>query len=237
MAASSSPRASIPPKRYPVVVDVYGGPGVQTVRNAWTDGFDQVLASRGFLVFSLDNRGTTGRGHAFESPIFKDMGRVELEDQLVGVAHLKTLPYVDPQRLGIFGWSYGGYLTLYALTHAPDVWKAGVAGAPVTDWTFYDSIYTERYMGLPKDNPKGYESSSPLKKAGELKADLLLIHGTADDNVHLANTMSFADALTRAGRPYALQVHPRQMHGFPPERERLHRDAAILRHFEATLKP
>ena len=144
---------------------------------------------------------------------------------------------MDPQRLGIFGWSYGGYLTLYALTHAPDVLKAGVAGAPVTDWTFYDSIYTERYMGQPKDNPKGYESSSPLKKAGELKADLLLIHGTADDNVHLANTMSFADALARAGRPYALQVHPRQMHGFSPRENKLHRDAAILRHFETTLKP
>ena len=216
---------------------VYGGPGVQNVRNAWTDGFDQVLASRGFLVFSLDNRGTTGRGHAFERPLFKDMGRVELEDQLVGVAHLKTLPYVDPQRLGIFGWSYGGYLTLYALTHAPDVWKAGVAGAPVTDWTFYDSIYTERYMGLPKDNPKGYESSSPLKKAGELKADLLLIHGTADDNVHLANTMSFADASPAPAGPTRCRCTRVRCTASPPGRTSSHRDAATLRHFEATLKP
>ena len=185
----------------------------------------------------MDNRGSTGRGHAFETPIYKDMGRAELEDQLAGVDYLKSLPYVDPQRLGIWGWSYGGYMTLYVLTHAPAVFKAGVAGAPVTDWTFYDSIYTERYMGQPKDNPKGYETSSPLKKAGELKAELLLIHGTADDNVHLANTVAFADALTKAGRPYSLLVHPRQMHGFAAKENRLPRDAAILRHFEAALKP
>ena len=232
------PASFDPKKRYPVVVNVYGGPGVQVVRNGWDRGsFDQLLASRGFLVWSMDNRGSTGRGHAFETPIYKDMGRAELEDQLAGVDYLKSLPYVDPQRLGIWGWSYGGYLTLYVLTHAPAVFKAGVAGAPVTDWTFYDSIYTERYMGQPKDNPKGYETSSPLKKAGELKAELLLIHGTADDNVHLANTFAFADALAKAGRPYSLLVHPGQMHGFAAKENRLARDAAILRHFETWLRP
>jgi dipeptidyl-peptidase-4 len=117
------------------------------------------------------------------------------------------------------------------------VWKAGVAGAPVTDYTFYDTIYTERYMGTPKDNPKGYETSSPLRKASDLRAELLLIHGTGDDNVHLGNTVAFADALVRAGRPHTLLLHPRQMHGFLTRENRLHRDAAILRHLETYLRP
>jgi dipeptidyl-peptidase-4 len=160
---------------------------------------------------------------------------VELEDHLVGVEYLKSLPYVDERRLGLYGWSYGGYLTLYALTRAPGVFKAAVAGAPVTDWSFYDSIYTERYMRTPASNPQGYETSSPLKKAGELKADLLLIHGSADDNVHLANTLSLVDALIKAGRPHALLVHPRQMHAFRDKANRTARDAAILQHFETHL--
>ncbi len=227
-----------PARKYPVVVSVYGGPHAQVVTNAWEAGapFKHLLASHGFLVWSLDNRGSAGRGHAFETPIHRDMGRVELEDQLAGVDYLKSLPYVDGARLGIWGWSYGGYMTLYALTHAPDVFRAGVAGAPVTDWKHYDSIYTERYMGTPQNNPKGYESSSPLARAANLKADLLLIHGTADDNVHLANTMSFVDALVKAGRPYALLVHPGQVHGFRAKENRVARDAAILKHFETYLK-
>src|SRR5262249_2194608 len=150
---------------------------------------------------------------------------------------LKSLPFVDPDRLGIWGWSYGGYMTLYALTHAPRVFRAAVAGAPVTDWKFYDTIYTERYMGTPQGNREGYESSSPLRKAGEVRADLLLLHGTADDNVHLANTISFIDALTRAGRPYSLLLFPGQMHGFRARESQAARDAAILRHFETTLRP
>jgi dipeptidyl-peptidase 4 len=227
-----------PSRKYPVVVHVYGGPHAQLVRNAWESesASEHLLASRGFLVWSLDNRGSAGRGCAFEAPVHRDMGRVELQDQLVGVEYLKSLPYVDPARLGIWGWSYGGYMTLYALTHAPQVFRAGVAGAPVTDWKHYDTIYTERYMGTPENNPQGYETSSPLAKAGELRGDLLLIHGTADDNVHLANTMSFVDALTRAGRPYSLLVHPRMMHAFRAKENRAARDAAILRHFETYLK-
>jgi dipeptidyl-peptidase-4 len=164
------------------------------------------------------------------------MGKIELEDQLAGVDYLKSLPYVDPARIGIFGWSYGGYLTLYAVTRAPDVFRAAVAGAPVTDWSFYDSIYTERYMRTPAANPQGYESGSPLKKASALQAALLLIHGTADDNVHLANTVSFVDALTKSGRPYGLRIHPREPHAFRDKANRTARDAAILEHFETYLK-
>jgi dipeptidyl-peptidase-4 len=227
-----------PARRYPVVLSVYGGPHAQTVTNSWdaVSPLEQLLASRGFLVWSLDNRGSSGRGHAFETPIFKDMGRIELEDHLAGVEHLKSLPYVDPARIGIYGWSYGGYLTLYAATHAPDVFKAAVAGAPVTDYRFYDTIYTERYMRTPAANPQGYETSSPLSKAGDVRADLLILHGTSDDNVHFANTAAFVDALTKAGRPYALRVFPREMHAFREKANRTARDAAILEHFETYLK-
>ncbi|HUL77448.1 MAG TPA: S9 family peptidase, partial [Vicinamibacteria bacterium] len=194
-----------------------------------------LLASHGFLVWSLDNRGMAARGTAFESAIGHDLGRVELEDQLAGVAYLESLPFVDPARIGITGGSYGGYLTLYALTNAPDTFRSGVAVSSVTDWRFYDSIYTERYMGTPEANPKGYETSSPLQKAAQLKADLLLIHGSSDDNVHLANTLAFVAALIKAGRPYELQIHPRQLHGFRPKEDRVARDRAVLGHFERTL--
>ena len=128
-------------------------------------------------------------------------------------------------------------MTLYAMTHAPGVFRAGVAGAPVTDWKLYDSIYTERYMGTPKRNPKGYETSSPLAAAAALQGELLIIHGTADDNVHLANTLSFADALIRAGRPHVLNLHPGQLHGFAGKANRIASAQATLRHFETYLKP
>ena len=238
-ASLLKPAAFDPQKRYPVVVSIYGGPHGQTVTNGWgnTSPFEHLLSSHGFLVWSLDNRGMAGRGTAFESAIHRDLGRVELEDQLAGVEHLKSLPFVDPARIGITGGSYGGYMTLFALTHAPETFRAGVAISAVADWKNYDSIYTERYMGTPEGNPKGYEASSPLLKAGEVKADLLLIHGSADDNVHLANTLSFVAALIKAGRPYSLQVHPRQAHGFRPKEDRIARDRATLAHFERTLKP
>jgi dipeptidyl-peptidase-4 len=226
-----------PSRKYPVVVFVYGGPHSQVVRDAWgaTTLLDHLLASRGFLVWSLDNRGAAGRGHAWEAPLFRDMGRRELSDQLAGVRYLKTLPYVDGARIGIWGWSYGGYMTLFALTNAPDVWKCGVAGAPVTHWKFYDTIYTERYMRTPAENPAGYESSAPLTKAGEIRAPLLLIHGASDDNVHLQNTLAFVDALARARKPYELQIQPREKHGFRGADSLTFRNQAIVRFFEEHL--
>ena len=225
-----------PSRRYPVIVFVYGGPHAQVVRDLWTASLlDHYLASRGYLVWSLDNRGSWGRGHAWESAIFRSMGARELADQLAGVRYLKSLPYVDPSRVGIWGWSYGGYMTLYALTRAPDVWKCGVAGAPVTHWKFYDTIYTERYMKTPAENPKGYEDSAPLSRAGDLRATLLLIHGAADDNVHLQNTVAFVDALVKAGRPYELQIQAGQKHGFRGKSALDFRSAAIARFFEKNL--
>ncbi len=237
MARLVKPADFDPSRKYPVIVDVYGGPHAQVVRDSWgaTTLFDHYLASKGFLIWSLDNRGSWGRGHAWETAIFKETGKKELSDQLAGVKYLKSLPYIDPARIGIWGWSYGGYMTLYALTSAPDVWKCGVAGAPVTHWKFYDTIYTERYMGTPRDNPAGYEASAPLSKAKDLKAKLLLIHGTADDNVHLQNTLAFVDALTKAGRPYQLEIQPGQKHGFRGKDSLNFRNATVAKFFEENL--
>jgi dipeptidyl-peptidase-4 len=226
-----------PLRKYPVIVDVYGGPHVQLVQKQWDAKslYEQLLGQNGFLVWTLDNRGSWGRGHAWESAIFENMGKHELEDQLTGVDYLKSLPYVDASRLGIRGWSYGGYMTLYALTHAPDVFKCGAAGAPVTDWKFYDSIYTERYMRTPRENPAGYKSSSPLEAAANLKAHLLIIHGTSDDNVHLQNTINFLNALINADKPYEFHMQPGQKHGFQGDAPRTYVDQRILDFFKANL--
>ncbi len=226
-----------PQRKYPVIVDVYGGPHVQLVEKRWDGGslYERLLTQNGFLVWTLDNRGSWGRGHAWESVIFENMGKHELEDQLAGVEYLKSLPYVDGSRLGIRGWSYGGYMTLYALTHASEVFKCGSAGAPVTDWKFYDSIYTERYMRTPSDNPAGYKSSSPLEAAANLKAQLLIIHGTSDDNVHMQNTINFLDALISAGKPYQFHMQPGQKHGFQGDAPRIYVDQRILDFFKGNL--
>lgn len=226
-----------PAKKYPVIVSVYGGPHVQVIQNRWGEtGFmDHVFAQEGFLVWALDNRGSWGRGHAWESTVFKDMGRHELADQLAGVAYLKSLPFVDGNRLGIWGWSYGGYMTLYSLTHAPDVFKCGIAGGPVTDWKFYDSIYTERYMRTPQENVEGYKTSSPLAAADKLKANVLLIHGADDDNVHMQNTMNFVDALVKAGRPFNLYIQPGEKHGFRSQADRLYLNNRLLQFFKEHL--
>jgi len=139
-------------EKYPAVVMIYGGPGAQTIHNAWAGAsLDQVLAARGFVIWQMDNRGSAGRGHAFETPLYRRMGKAELADQLEGVQYLIAQGFVDPKRIGISGWSYGGFMTLYSLLNAPNVFKAGVAGAPVTNWTNYDTIYTERYLGLPSE--------------------------------------------------------------------------------------
>jgi dipeptidyl-peptidase-4 len=208
-----------PGKKYPVIIDVYGGPHAQLVQRQWGVASleDRLLAQEGYLVWSLDNRGSWGRGHAWESVVFKDLGRHELEDQLAGVAYLKSLPFVDGSRIAIHGWSYGGYMTLYALTHAPDLFKCGAAGGPVTAWKFYDSIYTERYMRTPFENLEGYKNASPLEAADKLRGKVLLIHGADDDNVHLQNTMNFINALVKAQRPFELYIQPGQKHGFHGE--------------------
>lgn len=204
-----------PSRKYPVVVYVYGGPHAQIVQERWggTSLLDHVLASKGFLVWAVDNRGSGGRGLAFESPILRRLGEVELADQLEGIAELKKRPFVDAGRLGIHGWSYGGYMTLTAATRAPDVFRAAFAGAPVTHWKYYDSIYTERYMKLPKENAAGYEATAPLTHAAKLGPKLLIVHGTADDNVHMQQSIAFADALNKARKEYVFVPFAGMKHG------------------------
>jgi dipeptidyl-peptidase-4 len=203
-----------PERRYPVLVAVYGGPHAQSVRNAWTGAsFDQVMANKGYLVWQVDNRGSFGRGHTWESAVYRNLGAIELADQKAGIEYLKTLPYANTSRMGIYGWSYGGYMTLYSLTNAPGLFKAGAAGAPVTTWRNYDSIYTERYMGLPSENEKGYISSSPVTHAGDLTAKLLILHNVEDDNVHFQNTMQMAEALETADKQFRMVIYPQKAHG------------------------
>jgi dipeptidyl-peptidase-4 len=203
--------------KYPVLVYVYGGPGIQQVRDQW-DASDylwlQMMAQNGYIVFTLDNRGSFQRGHAFETPIYHHFGKIELEDQLAGVKFLKSLPYVDGLRIGITGWSYGGTMTLIAMFNAPDVFKAGVSVAPVTDWRLYDTAYTERYMGLPQDNPEGYDDSSPVNHVTGLQEKLMLVHSTGDDNVHFTNTAELLNNLIEIGKyPANLMIFPGRGHG------------------------
>lgn len=203
-----------PKAKYPVVVMVYGGPHAQSVRNSWPGlSWDQVLAHKGFVIWQMDNRGSAGRGHGFETPLFRRTGKVELEDQKAGVKYLTSLGFVDPERIGINGWSYGGYMTLYSLLHAPEIFKAGIAGAAVTDWRNYDTIYTERYMGLPQENEEGYRLSAPVTAAANLKSKLLLIHNLGDDNVLFANAMQMMDALQQADKDFDTLIYPQKSHG------------------------
>jgi dipeptidyl-peptidase-4 len=210
-------------KKYPVLVYTYGGPGVQVVMNSWggsTFLWHEMLAQKGFIIFSLDNRGSTGRGHVFEEPIHFRFGAQELSDQRDGAAWLKTQSYVDPERIGIWGWSYGGHMTLHAMFEASNDFKVGFAGGPVTNWHYYDSIYTERYIGLPQENEKSYEASSPTEKANGLKGPLLIAHGTGDDNVHFANTLELVDTLIAKGKYAEVMPFPGRGHGVtdPPAR-------------------
>src|SRR5262249_11119295 len=154
-----------------------------------------------------------GRGHAFESPIYHRMGKTELADQLEGIQYLVSKGFADPARIGIYGWSYGGYMTLYSLFNAPDTFRAGIAGAPVTSWRNYDTIYTERYMGLPSENPEAYSASSAITYADKLKAKLLILHNMEDDNVLFQNTMQIASALEKAGKLFDMVIYPQKTHG------------------------
>jgi dipeptidyl-peptidase-4 len=203
-------------RTYPVIVYVYGGPQAQTVRDLWGDVEElwlDLLAQRGFIVFALDNRGSYNRGHAFETPVYHRLGKIELEDQVTGVEYLKKLPYVDGARIGIWGWSYGGFMTLNGMFNAADIFKAGIAVAPVSDWRLYDTIYTERYMGRPQDNPEGYKQASPGYDSAKLRGALMVAHGTGDDNVHFANTSEVLNQMIDNGRyPALLMIFPGRGH-------------------------
>ena len=223
----------------PLIVNPYGGPGAQTVRDAWIGGdlFDEVLARQGFAVLHVDNRGMANRGKAFALPIKNNLGEVELADQIASVKQaLQQFPQLDASRIGFWGWSYGGYFTLYALEHT-DIFKGGVAVAPVSDWRNYDSIYTERYMGLPKFNEEGYKKSALVNFAADLHGKVLEVHGTSDDNVHMQNTIQMVNAFINSGKQFRLMVYPRKTHGIAGTPARTHLFHMIDDHFEDILAP
>jgi dipeptidyl-peptidase-4 len=236
-AAIIRPHGFDPKKKYPVIVDVYGGPGHQAVLEAERNWLlDQWLADQGFIVVAIDNRGTPGRGRDWERALYKKFGSVPLEDQIAGLQALgKKYPELDLERVGITGWSFGGYMSALAVLKRPDIFKAAVAGAPVVAWEDYDTHYTERYLGLPKDSPDAYKEASLLTYAVDLKRPLLLIHGTADDNVYFRHTLRLIDALFRAGKDF--EVLP--LTGFthmvpdPVVTERLH--TRIAQYFQKHL--
>ena len=233
------PPGIAPGRRCPALVRVYGGPTAQTVKDSWELTQDlraQYLARQGYVVFRLDNRGSPRRGHAFESAVDRHLGSVEVEDQIAGARWLAALPYVDGDRIGIYGWSYGGYMAALAVLKAPDLFRAAVAGAPVTDWDGYDTHYTERYMGTPRDNPQGYRAASVLPLAGSLRNPLLIIHGMSDENVHFRHTARLLNALNAAHRPYDLLVFPDERHLPRALSDRVYMEERLLRHFDRALK-
>jgi len=223
----------------PLILNPYGGPGAQTIRDAWLGGdlFDQILAHQGFAVLHVDNRGMANRGKAFALPIKHHFGPTELADQIAATKQaLQQFPQLDANRIGFWGWSYGGYFTLYALEHS-DMFKSGVSVAPVTNWLLYDTIYTERYMGLPKDNEKGYHDSSPVYFGKDLHGNLLEVHGTSDDNVHMQNTIQMINNFIEAGKQFELMLYPGKTHGIGGQAARDHLFHLIDNHFLETLAP
>ena len=214
-----------PNKRYPVFMFLYGGPGSQQVVNSWgwfNYFWYQHLAQKGYIVVCVDNRGTGGRGAEFKKMTYLQLGKYETIDQIEANRYLAKLPYVDKNRIGIQGWSYGGYMSSLAITKGADVFKTAIAVAPVTNWRYYDNIYTERYMRTPQENASGYDDNSPINHVDSLKGNYLLIHGTADDNVHVQNTYEMVSALVKANKQFDLFVYPDKNHGIYGGNTRLH---------------
>lgn len=213
-----------PSKKYPVLMYVYGGPGSQTVQDRWGGAnyiWYQMLANKGYIIVSVDNRGTGARGYKFRTVTYEQLGKYETEDQISAAKYLVGMEYVDGQRIGIWGWSYGGYMSSLCLFKGADVFKTAIAVAPVTNWKYYDSIYTERYMGLPSEN-KGYDDNAPITHVDGLKGNYLLVHGTADDNVHFQNSVELVDALQQADKQFDLMIYPDRNHGIYGGNTRMH---------------
>ena len=204
-----------PAKKYPVIVYVYGGPHAQLVNMTWHNDvrwWEYYMASKGYIAFTLDNRGTENRGREFESIIHRQLGVVETEDQMKGLEYLKSLPYVDTQRIGVHGWSYGGFMTLNLMLKHPETFKVGVAGGPVVDWSMYEIMYGERYMDTPEENPKGYENSNMLNQAQKLEGKLMLIHGVQDQTVVMQHSIQFLEKCIDLGKQVDLFVYPTHEH-------------------------
>ena len=229
------PPAFDPARKYPVIYLIHGGP-----QGAWTDSWgprwnNQMFAARGFVVAEVNFHGSTGYGQKFTDAISKHWGDYPFDDLMKGLDVVARLPYVDSTRIGIWGWSYGGFMTLNALTQAPDVYRMGIAVAPVTHWKYYDTIYTERYNGLPQDNAAGYDKGSPLTYAKNLRGRLLIVHGSGDDNVHFENTLAMVNAFVDANRPFSLMVYPNRNHGIYGGNTRQHLYTLLTKFVEDNL--
>jgi len=228
-----------PNEEYPVFITIYGGPGAQTVTDewGWTNFiYYQMLAQNGYVVVSVDNRGTGGRGEQFQKMTYMNLGKFESIDQVQAAEYLGNQDYIDEERIGIFGWSYGGYLTLLSLARGSDVFKTGVAVAPVTDWHFYDNIYTERYMRKPSENQEGYRESSVLHKIDSIKDNFLLVHGTYDDNVHPQNSMKLIQNLIKSNKQFNSEFYPNKAHSINGGITRYHLFSRITKFLEENLK-
>ena len=219
------PKDFSPNKKYPVLMYQYSGPGSQQVSNAW-DGRNTIwfnlLAQKGYIVLCVDGRGTGYRGTKYKKATYKNLGKYEIEDQIAAAQWMGSQNYVDAGRIGIFGWSFGGYMASLAMTKGADVFKVGIAVAPVTTWRYYDTIYTERYLQTPQENPQGYDENSPINFAGLMKGKYLLIHGTADDNVHYQNAVEMAEALIQKNKEFEFMTYPDKNHGIYGGNTRLH---------------
>jgi dipeptidyl-peptidase-4 len=227
-----------PTKKYPVVIYVYGGPHSQGVKNNWlasSRGWEIYMAQKGYIIFSLDNRGTSNRGFAFESVTHRQLGIIETADQMQGVEFLRSLPYVDSKRIGVHGWSYGGFMTVNLMLRHPETFKVGVAGGPVIDWKYYEIMYGERYMDSPQENPEGYEKTNMNRLADKLQGHLLLIHGDLDPTVVWQNSLSFLKVCINAGTYPDYFVYPGQEHNMIGA-DRIHLHEKITRYFEDFLK-
>jgi dipeptidyl-peptidase-4 len=231
------PENMAPGKKYPVIVRVYGGPHAQLIKNDW-QGADmtQYMLQQGYIVFQLDNRGSNYRGTAFEFPIYEKLGEIEIADQITGVKYLQSLEFVDKERIGVFGHSYGGYMTLMSLFKASDYFKAGVSGAPVTDWLLYDTHYTERYLNHPDINPEGYKESGVFPYVDGLNGPLMIYHGMADDNVLFTNTTKLIKALQDKGKIFELMTYPGSKHSMRGQKVKVHLNKTIMNFFDRYFK-
>lgn len=215
-------------KKYPLLLSVYGGPGVQLVTKMWQRNLHQIMTQAGFIVLSVDNRGTPGRGVDFERAIYKRLGHLEAKDQLAGINHITQKGFIDKSKINVFGWSYGGYMTLMLMSKYPEVFNAGVSGAPVSDFSLYDTYYTEKYLSTPQQNPKGYEQTSVLPLLKNLKGRLMIVHGMADDNVLFTNTTKAFSELQKHGKIYESIVYPGAKHGIYGKHNKVHFNTSLM---------
>lgn len=223
-------------KKYPVIQFQYSGPGSQQVLDQFSVSWETFMASQGFIIVCVDGRGTGGRGADFEKSTYLNLGVQEAQDQVATAEYAGSLPYVDKNNIGIWGWSYGGYMTLMSMSEGTPVFKAGVAVAPVTDWNYYDTVYGERYMRTPKENADGYKASSCIERAGKLNGNLLLVHGLADDNVHFQNSAEYAERLVQEGKQFEMQIYTNRNHGISGGNTRMHLYTRITNFFKEHLQ-